>query len=197
MCHDLLARSGRAPSHSASSYLHRDLGRSTAARDDAQVPLPEEKVGEGPEGAEELVHGDARGAEEAAAAAKAKASAVIDGAYSFDFGPIAFKPTYTTGKDTFRSTRAGALPYFVGPDPSIPQFGKNQGFATYRHWKSCEIEDYVIQLFGNTANTMGLVRVTDSKGQVGVVEKTWTFVREINGTLRIVLHHSSAPFDAR
>lgn len=131
------------------------------------------------------------------AAAKAKASAVIDAAYGFDYGPIAFKPTYTTGKDTFRSTRAGALAYFVGPDPSIPLFGKNQGFATYRHWKSCEIDDYVIQLFGNTANTMGLVRVTDARGQVGVVEKTWTFVRDMDGQLRIVLHHSSAPFDAR
>lgn len=131
------------------------------------------------------------------AAAKDKASAVIDAAYGFDFGPIAFKPTYTTGRDTFRTTRAGALAYFVGPDPSIPAFGKNQGFATYRHWKSCEIDDYVIQLFGNTANTMGLVRVTDARGQVGVVEKTWTFVRDIDGQLRIVLHHSSAPFDAR
>lgn len=59
------------------------------------------------------------------------------------------------------------------------------------------VVEYVIQLFGNTANAMGLVRFTDAKGQVGVVEKTWTFVREINGTLRIVLHHSSAPFDAR
>ena len=130
-------------------------------------------------------------------AAKAKASAVIDAAYGFDYGPIAFKPTYTTGEDTFRSTRAGALAYFVGPDPSIPAFGKNQGFATYRHWKSCEVKDYVIQLFGNTANSMGLVRFTDAKGQVGYVEKTFTFVREMNGTLRIVLHHSSAPFDAR
>ena len=44
---------------------------------------------------------------------------------------------------------------------------------------------------------MGLVRFTDAKGQVGYVEKTFTFVREMNGTLRIVLHHSSAPFDAR
>lgn len=68
---------------------------------------------------------------------------------------------------------ASALAYFVGPDPSI------------------------IQLFGNTANSMGLVRFTDAKGQVGYVEKTFTFVREMNGTLRIVLHHSSAPFDAR
>ena len=131
-------------------------------------------------------------------AAKAKASAVIDTAYAYKFGPVAFKPTYAIGDRTFRTTRDGALAYFVGPDPTIPQFsGKKLGFATYRHWVSCEIKDYVLQLLGNTANTMGRVILTDSQGQTAEPEKTWTFLREIDGSVRIVLHHSSAPFDAR
>lgn len=31
-------------------------------------------------------------------AAKAKATAVIDGAYAYQYGPVTFKPTYTRGK---------------------------------------------------------------------------------------------------
>ena len=131
-------------------------------------------------------------------AAKAKASAVIDTAYAYKFGPVAFKPTIAIGDKTFRTTRDGALAYFVGPDPTIPQFrDKKLGFATYRHWVNCEIKDYVMQLLGNTANTMGQVILTDSQGQTAEPEKTWTFLREIDGSVRIVLHHSSAPFDAR
>ena len=131
-------------------------------------------------------------------AAKTKAAAVIDGAYAFDFGPVAFKPTYATGPDTIRTTREGALAYFVGPDPTIPLFrDKKLGFATYRHWVKCEIDDYVVQLFGSTANAMGQVIITDSEGKKAEPEKTWTFLRQIDGSVRIVLHHSSAPFDAR
>ena len=131
-------------------------------------------------------------------AARAKAAAVIGAAYAFNYGPVAFKPTYATGEDTFRSTRDGALAYFVGPDPSIPLFrGKKLGFATYRNWVKCEIKDDVVQLLGNTANTMGQFILTDAQGQTAAPEKTMTFIREMDGSVRIVLHHSSAPFDAR
>ena len=130
-------------------------------------------------------------------AAKAKASTIIDSAYAYQFGPVAFKPTYAIGKSTFRNTRDGALNYFVGPDPDIKQFGPNQGFATYRHWKSCSIENDTVQLLGNIANTMGTVTMTDSTGVKGMVEKTWTYWQASPNELRIVLHHSSSPFDAR
>ncbi|MAJ59269.1 MAG: hypothetical protein CBC48_04105 [bacterium TMED88] len=130
-------------------------------------------------------------------AAKAKAEAVIDSAYAYEFGPVAFKPTYAVGENTFREDRAGALAYFVGPDPSVKEFGKDQGFATYRNWKKCEIIDDVVQLFGDTANTMGFVKLTDNKGKVARPEKTWTFWKPKAGSIRIVLHHSSAPFDSQ
>ena len=42
-------------------------------------------------------------------AAKAKAAAVIDTAYAYKFGPVAFKPTYSIGDETFRTSRDGAL----------------------------------------------------------------------------------------
>ena len=52
------------------------------------------------------------------AAAKALAEKVIDGAYAYQMGAVLFKPTLTENPQTFRTTRAGALSYFVGGNPS-------------------------------------------------------------------------------
>lgn len=129
---------------------------------------------------------------EGAAAAKAKAEAVIDAAYSFQQGPVAFKPTLASGPSTFRNTRQGALDYFVGPDPAFPP---GRGFATYKRWKDCTVQEDVIQLFGPVANSMGNVSITDDQGNVTTVDKTWTFWQPKQGVMRIVLHHSSIPFE--
>ena len=129
---------------------------------------------------------------EGAAAAKAKAEAVIDAAYSFQQGPVAFKPTLASGPSTFRNTRQGALDYFVGPDPAFPP---GRGFATYKRWTDCTVQEDVIQLFGPVANSMGNVSITDDQGNVTTVDKTWTFWQPKNDVMRIVLHHSSIPFE--
>ena len=55
-----------------------------------------------------------------------KAETVIDKAYAYQYGPVAFNPTLTSGKQTFRATREGALAYFVGNNPSFPN---DKGFA--------------------------------------------------------------------
>lgn len=124
------------------------------------------------------------------AKAKATANQVLDQAYAYQFGPVAFKPTLTTAPQTFRATKAGALAYFVGGDPSYPN---DKGFAI-KPWKSCEVRNQIIQLHGMFATTMGNVDLTDAKGAVTTVDKTWTFIREPDGSIRIVLHHSSLPF---
>ena len=129
---------------------------------------------------------------EGAAAAKAKAEAIIDAAYGFQQGPVAFKPTLASGESTFRNTRQGALDYFVGPDPAFPL---GQGFATYKRWTQCTVQEDVIQLFGPVANAMGNVSITDEQGNVTTVDKTWTFWQPREGVMRIVLHHSSIPFE--
>ena len=113
------------------------------------------------------------------------------------YDPVAFKPTYAVGETSFRHTREGALAYFVGPDPDVKQFGPNQGFATYRNWKSRSISNDTIQLMGHIANSMGTVTLSDSNGVKSSVEKTWTFWQPKPGVVRIIMHHSSAPFDAR
>jgi len=46
-------------------------------------------------------------------AAKATAEAVLDSAYGYNLGPVLFKPTLTTAPQTFRTSRDGALAYFV------------------------------------------------------------------------------------
>ncbi len=123
-------------------------------------------------------------------AAKALAGKVIDGAYGYQFGPVLFKPTLTVAPQTFRTTRAGALAYFVGGDSAFP---KDKGFAL-NGWRKVEIKNSAVYISGNTATSMGNVMITNKEGKVTTVDKTWQFVKDDNGKLRIVLHHSSLPY---
>lgn len=121
--------------------------------------------------------------------AKATAEAAIDAAYGYQYGPVLFKPTLTTAPHTFRTTRTGALSYFVGGNTGYPD---DKGFAL-KHWRKWEMNNVVMQLRGNTALTMGNLKLTDKDGKVTIVDKTWGYVRDDLGALRIVLHHSSLP----
>ena len=124
------------------------------------------------------------------AAAKALAEKVIDAAYGYQMGVVLFKPTLTTVPQTFRTTRAGALAYFVGGDAAFPQ---DKGFAL-NGWRKVEIQNAGIFIAGNSASTMGNVMITGKDGKVTTVDKTWKFVKDDAGKLRIVVHHSSLPF---
>ena len=124
------------------------------------------------------------------AAAKTAASMILDQAYAYKYGAVAFKPTLTQHPQTFRETKEGALAYFVGGNLSYPN---DKGFAI-KPWQKCSIRNQVIQLHGDLAITMGNVDLTDSSGKVTTVDKTWAFLREPDGEVRIILHHSSLPF---
>ena len=124
------------------------------------------------------------------AAAETTASKILDQAYGYQYGAVAFKPTLTQQPQTFRGTKAGALAYFVGGNPGYPN---DKGFAI-KPWLKCSIRNQVIQLHGDLAITMGNVDLTDSSGKLTTVDKTWGFLREPDGETRIVLHHSSLPF---
>jgi hypothetical protein len=126
-------------------------------------------------------------------AAKVLAGKVIDAAYGYQFGAVLFKPTLTVAPQTFRTTRAGALAYFVGGDPAFPS---DTGFA-FKGWRKVEIKNAGIFISGNTATTMGNVLITDKDGKVTIVDKTWQFLKDDNGNLRIILHHSSLPFSVK
>ncbi|MFR9720696.1 hypothetical protein ACL00X_15190 [Aeromonas diversa] len=122
--------------------------------------------------------------------ARQSASQVIDGAYAYQSGPVLFKPTLASGDQTFRLTREGALSYFVGNNPDFPI---DKGFAL-KGWKSYRMENAAIQIDGDRAYTMGKVHLTDAKGQVTTVDKTWGFRKGDDGKVRITQHHSSLPY---
>jgi hypothetical protein len=124
--------------------------------------------------------------------ARATAATVIDTAYGYNLGPVLFKPTLTQAPRTFRTTRAGALAYFVGGDPAFPE---DTGFAL-KGWRSHETRNAAIFLRGDVAISMGKVLLTDKTGAVTEVDKTWGWRRGPDGTLRIILHHSSLPYRA-
>jgi len=126
---------------------------------------------------------------EGIAAAKATAEEIIDSAYGYNYGPVLFKPTLTSGDQTFRPTKEGALSYFVDDDPNFPD---DDGFAL-KGWRSCEFDNEAIYLDGNTAIVQGNVHITDKDGAVTTVDKTFGYRKGEDGSLRIILHHSSLP----
>lgn len=123
-------------------------------------------------------------------AAKALAEKVIDAAYGYQMGAVLFKPTLTVNPQTFRTTRAGALAYFVGGDAAFP---KDSGFAL-KGWTQCRVANSAVFIAGDSATTMGKVHITGQDGKVTTVDKTWKFVKDDAGKLRIVVHHSSLEY---
>ena len=137
-----------------------------------------------------LVSISTTGARQGQAAAKALAERVIDSAYGYQMGAVLFKPTLTSNPQTFRTTRAGALAYFVGGDPAFP---KDTGFAL-KGWTKCDVSNAAIFIAGDSATTMGKVNFTGKDNKVTTVDKTWKFVKDDAGKLRIVVHHSSLEY---
>ncbi|RWX81276.1 hypothetical protein EPK99_02870 [Neorhizobium lilium] len=118
------------------------------------------------------------------------AEKVIDAAYGYQLGPVLFKPTLTQEPQTFRTDREGALSYFVGHNPKYPA---DTGFAL-KGWREVEVKNAAILLDGEYATTLGKVSFTDKDGKVTTVDKSWTFKKDDEGTIRIVQHHSSLPY---
>lgn len=137
-----------------------------------------------------LVDISTTGAAQGPAAAKALAEKVIDAAYGYQMGAVLFKPTLTVAPQTFRTTKAGALAYFVGGDSNFP---KDTGFAL-KGWTACEAKNAAVFVAGDSASSMGNVMITDKAGKVTTVDKTWGYVKDDAGKLRIVVHHSSLPY---
>jgi hypothetical protein len=115
---------------------------------------------------------------------------VLNAAYGYNMGPVLFKPTLTTGNQVFRTTRDGALAYFVGGNKAFPN---DKGFAL-GGWQKFEYKNAAVFINGDMALTMGNVMLTDSTGKFTKVDKTWGFKKDEKGQLRIVLHHSSLPY---
>ena len=118
------------------------------------------------------------------------ANRALDAVYDYEFGPVLFKPTMASGEHTFRTTREGALSYFVGHDPDFPQ---DHGFGL-RSWREVTSETAASFVVGQVAMWMGSVTFLDKDGGITIVDKSWGYRKDASGTLRIVLHHSSPPY---
>ena len=122
--------------------------------------------------------------------AREVANGAIDAAYGYNLGPVLFKPTMASGEQTFRPTRAGALAYFVSHDRGYPLDG---GFGI-KGWRTVVSETAATFIDGDVAMWMGWVTFTDKDGNVTKVDKSWGYKKDEEGTLRIILHHSSLPY---
>lgn len=131
---------------------------------------------------------DTKGIEEA----RKLAAGIIEAAYNYEEGPVLFKPTLAAPPTTFRTTADGALAYFVGQDSRYPG---DSGFAL-KSWRGYSVENAAIYINGNTAISMGNVHLTDAAGNKTTVDKTWAWTRADDGSLQLVLHHSSLPYSA-
>ena len=123
-------------------------------------------------------------------AARKTAEAHLDAVYGYDLGPVLFKPTMASGEQTFRTNKAGALAYFCGHSDEYPL---DQGFAI-QGWRSMESVTAAEFIEGEVGMWMGWIMLTDKNGNVTKVDKSFGYQRDADGRLRIVLHHSSLPF---
>ena len=119
------------------------------------------------------------------------ANEMLDQLYGFEFGPVLFKPTLSGGSQTFRSSKEGALSYFIGNNPKYPL---DSGFGI-KSWREVKSETSSTFVEENIAMWMGWVTLVDKKGDQVKVDKSWGYKKIKNGSLRIVLHHSSLPYE--
>jgi hypothetical protein len=151
--------------------------------------------------------GNAYGAGENLAAATSLASSIIDAAYNYDNQGVFFRPTLTTHPTTFRNTKEGALCYFVG-GCGAPYAG-DTGFALNR-WSSVSFNNYpggtatsnigiVLANNDTVAFTMGYVTFSNAQNPSSAfypngtvtVDKTFGYVKDSNGNMKINLHISA------
>ena len=109
-------------------------------------------------------------------AAESLASDVIDGAYGYQLGAVAFKPTWASGDTTFRTNRDGAISYFVGGNDDYDDLGfaignKPDAITGERSpWANARFDRSVMRLDGNTATVKGFLYTEDESGNVSYVD---------------------------
>ncbi|MEJ2333629.1 MAG: hypothetical protein P8Y08_12755 [Desulfobulbaceae bacterium] len=115
----------------------------------------------------------------------------LDTLYTFEAGPVLFKPT-KAAETQFRSTREAALSYFVGGNDN---YAEDHGFAIHP-WTNVRFENNANYIHGNYAVAMGNYFFTQIDGTEVKVEYTFGYIKGADGRLKINLHHSSVPFSS-
>ena len=121
---------------------------------------------------------------------KSVATQVLTDNYDYDNGKVLFKPTLTFGDKTFRTSKEGALSYFVGGNSNFPTDG---GFLL-KPWVKVWFTDEDYILADNLAIVQCNIHFIAGNGDQIMVNKSFVFKICEDGKIRIVLHHSSLPF---
>jgi hypothetical protein len=120
----------------------------------------------------------------------------IDNLYDFDRGRVFFRPTLAMAPQNFRTTKAGALSYFIGEDPNFPN---DKGFIKLG-WISATYDNFIegkeaIQVHGNIAIAMGNVYLRNEEVSIGgretIVDKVFVYRKDDDGKLRLIVHNSA------
>lgn len=120
---------------------------------------------------------------------EAYASEFLDTLYSFESGPVLFKPTKCE-IEQFRPTKPEALSYFIAGDDRACK--EDKGFAI-QPWTKVRFENAGIILEEKRAIAMGNYFFTDLNGNEAKVEYTFGY-KLVDGALKIDVHHSSFPY---
>lgn len=114
----------------------------------------------------------------------------INNFYNYQEGMVLFKPTLAVEKQ-FRTDFEGALSYFVGGNDNYSEDG---GFAI-KPWTNVRWENIGTKIIGNMAVAMGNYWFTPADGSDDVkVEYSFSYTKDANGDLKIILHDSHVPF---
>ena len=117
------------------------------------------------------------------------ANEFLEELYSFNDGPVLFKPTKCE-IEQFRPTQLQALSYFIAGENRACD--EDKGFAI-NPWTKVRFENSSIILEETRAIAMGNYFFTDLNGNEAKVEYTFGY-KLIGGKLKIDVHHSSFPY---
>lgn len=110
--------------------------------------------------------------------------------YAYEIGNVLFKPTLASIYQ-FRFKFEDALSYFIGGT-----IREDQGFAL-EPWKEIRFEDKNFILKDHIALVMGNYYFQSINNSKEIkVEYTFGYVRDKDGKLVIILHHSSLPYQS-
>jgi len=125
---------------------------------------------------------------------KKQAEEFLDENYDFGKSAVFFRPTLAMAPQNFRTTKEGALSYFIGENPRFP---KDDGFIK-KGWVKAKFDNTIegkraIQVHRNIGIAMGNVYLRQEVtvgGTWTVVDKVFVFLKRDN-EVRLIVHNSA------
>jgi len=125
---------------------------------------------------------------------KAEAEKFLDENYDFGESAVFFRPTLAMAPQNFRTTREGALSYFIGENRRFP---KDDGFIK-KGWVKAKFDNTIegkkaIQVHRNIGIAMGYVYLRQEVtvgGTWTVVDKVFVFLKR-DKEVRLIVHNSA------